>query len=766
MNVFNKTYLRLALVSVTFTFIFYFFCNIMVQYILDANIKLVCDVYYEQISSKVKSDISLLKSANEYLTKNEIIVDYLKNGNKNSEDTSLEKQKVASEIKSIEKILSTISFVYSINIVDLENKHLFSKVGEVENFDITTRSWYDEKFFKTHNDSSIITDGHIDYITEKETIAIVSLIYDDKDVSKYFSPIGAAVLDIYIDDLLNYIDNSFYIGVLKTEIYPKGTNFSDLKDDKDTYNIYINEEILDNGEYLVFKFDKSSLVNASTTKTSLQEMRRVLLFVGVTIAILLFVAIRISFKSALMSISKLKSILEKLNNNSYFVEDKNEFRQLEMLAGTLNKSFDDKIQELIYYDELTGLPNRKMLEHICNDLIEINKQFALIFIDLNKFKYINDVFGHNIGDEYLIKFSNIMKDLVSEKGTITRYSGDEFIIVYENYTTNKELIEFYNEKIVKVFLEPIIINEELTTEIGFSAGVAIYPKDGKTFEELVNKSDFMMYVNKKSFVNRRISFFNESMYEKLLYSEEVKKELKEALENDEFYLNYQPIIDKNCKILKAEALIRWDNKKLGFIPPDKFINYLEETRQIIKVGYWTIERVCKDIKELKIEKSNIQISVNISPLQLMLKDFVDNVINIVSKYNISYNLLCFEITESVLLDDRQFVVPNIKMLRDLGIKIALDDFGTGYSSFNYLRNYKLDILKIDKSFLGNNEKLDFDIINEIKQLSHLLNMEVVIEGVETKEQFNILGEIGIDYLQGYYFSKPIALEEFKKMLKG
>ena len=766
MNVFNKTYLRLALVSVTFTFIFYFFCNIMVQYILDANMKLVCDVYYEQISSKVKSDISLLKSANEYLTKNEIIVDYLKNGNKNSKDTSLEKQKVANEIKSIEKILSTISFVDSINIVDLENKHLFSKVGEIENFDIATRSWYDEKFFKTHNDSSIITDGHIDYITEKETIAIVSLIYDDKDVSKYFSPIGAAVLDIYIDDLLNYIDSSFYTGVLKTEIYPKGTNFSDLKDDKDTYNIYINEEILDNGEYLVFKFDKSSLVNASTTKTSLQEMRRVLLFVGVTIAILLFVAIRISFKSALMSISKLKSILEKLNNNSYFVEDKNEFRQLEMLADTLNKSFDDKIQELIYYDELTKLPNRKMLENICNDLIEIDKQFALIFIDLNKFKYVNDVFGHNIGDEYLIKFSNIMKDLVSEKGTITRYSGDEFIIVYEDYTTNKELIQFYNEKIIKVFLNPIKINEELTIEIGFSAGVAIYPKDGKTFEELVKKSDFMMYVNKKSFINRKISFFNESMYEKLLYSEEVKKELKEALENDEFYLNYQPIIDKNCKILKAEALIRWDNKRLGFIPPDKFINYLEETRQIIKVGYWTIERVCKDIKELKIEKSNIQISVNISPLQLMLKDFVDNVINIVNKYNISYNLLCFEITESVLLDDRQFVVPNIKMLRDLGIKIALDDFGTGYSSFNYLRNYKLDILKIDKSFLGNNEKLDFDIINEIKQLSHLLNMEVVIEGVETKEQFNILGEIGIDYLQGYYFSKPIALEEFKKMLKG
>ncbi|MDE6182536.1 MAG: bifunctional diguanylate cyclase/phosphodiesterase, partial [Eubacteriales bacterium] len=514
-----------------------------------------------------------------------------------------------------------------------------------------------------------------------------------------------------------------------------------------------------------FKFDKSSLINSTVTKSSLQKMRIALIIVGLAISILLFISIRICFSSALMSINKLKSILNKLNNDSYFVEDKNEFRQLEILADTLNKSFDDKIQELIYYDELTQLPNRKMLENTCESLINNEEAFALIFIDLNKFKYINDVFGHIVGDEYLIKFSSIIDDLIKTKGIATRYSGDEFIIIYKNYTTDEELLNFYNEKILKVFSKPIKINEELTTEIGFSSGVARYPRDGKTFEELINKSDFMMYTNKKSFINRKIAFFDEKIYDSLLYSEKVKSELKTALSENEFYMNYQPIIDKNYKITKAEALIRWNNKSLGFIPPDKFIKYLEETRQIIEVGYWIIEKVCQDISNSEISKNNIQISINISPLQLMLKDFVDNVKNIAEKYNIDYNLLCFEITETVLLDNRQYVMSNINKIKELGIKIALDDFGTGYSSFSYLRNYKLDILKIDKSFLKANQKLDFDIIKQIKDLAHLLNMDVIIEGVETKEQFDIMCSINIDYLQGYYFSKPIILEEFEKLLQ-
>lgn len=360
----------------------------------------------------------------------------------------------------------------------------------------------------------------------------------------------------------------------------------------------------------------------------------------------------------------------------------------------------------------------------------------------------------------------MVSQLIGERGIMTRYSGDEFIIIYKNYIDNKELVDFYEENLVKAFINPIKINEELTTDIGFSAGVSVYPKDASSFEELIDKSDFMMYVNKKNFVNRRIAFFDETMYESLLYSEKIKKELKMALKNNEFYLNYQPIVDKNKNILKAETLIRWNNKNLGFVPPDKFIKHLEETRQIVPVGYWIIEKVCEDIREAQLEKNNIQITINISPLQLMLKDFVSNVKNIIDRYNLDYKLICFEITENVLLDKKQYILENINKIRELGIQIALDDFGTGYSSFNYLRTYKLDILKIDRTFLKKNQKLDFDIINQIKELAHLLNMKVVIEGVETKEQFDIMGEINIDYLQGYYFSKPVLLDEFKKMLKG
>ena len=766
MNVFNRTYLKLILVSIIFTFIFYFFCNIMIGSIFKSNMKLVCDVYYKQISEKVKNDILLLKSANEYLAENEVIMEYFKNGNKDLENIQSERKEVLDQVKDIEKILDSISFADTINIIDLEDKYLFSKGREKKGFDITTRPWYDSKFFDSHNKNSKITQKHRDYSTGKETISVVSLMYDDEDVSKYFKPVGTAVLDIYVNDLLNYIDSSFYAGILKTEIYPENTNVEKLKSENTNENIYVNEDILNNGEYLVFRFDKSSLVNGSITETSLQKMRIVLLLVGIAIAIFLFIAIRVCFSSALMSINKLKSILDKLNNNSYFLQGKNEFRQLEILADTLNKSFDDKIQELIYYDELTDLPNRKKLEYICQELINNNQEFALIFIDLNKFKYINDVFGHTVGDEYLIKFSNMIKDLISEKGIITRYSGDEFIIVYKNYIDNDELLSFYNEKLVKAFSNPIKINEELITDIGFSSGVAIYPKDGQTFEELISKSDFMMYINKKNFVNRKLAFFDESMYESLLYSEKIKQELKYALEYNEFYLNYQPIVDKNYKILKAETLIRWNNRKFGFVPPDKFIKHLEETRQIITVGYWIIEKVCQDMQELITNENKIQIGINISPLQLMLKDFSSKVKNIIDKYNIDYSLLCLEITETVLLDKRQYVLENINNIRNLGIQIALDDFGTGYSSFSYLRTYKLDILKIDRTFLKENQKLDFEIIEQIKELAHLLGMEVVIEGVETKEQFEIMSQIGIDYLQGYYFSKPILLDEFKKMLKG
>ena len=766
MNIFNRTYLKLTSVCLCFTLIFYFFSSLMMNYVLENNMELVFDVYYKKSVRILDSDIKFLKFVTEYLSKNEVVLDYLENS-KDGKNVEGKKEGVLNQIGAVEKLVYKISFVDSIKIFDLKNNYVFNKRLEEENFYITKRPWYNKDFF-SKEDRTKITKRYLSYVSGKDEISIVSNIYDRRDNDF----LGFIILDISVDNLLNYINKTFDENVLESFIYSYYTDSAKLDIDKNKYNIYINKELLNNGEDLVFKFDKKELLNNSLAKEDLRNIRIILLIIGTIISIFLFITIRICFGAALMSIKKLKDILHKLDD-SCLIEERNEFRQLELLADSLNKTFDDKIYELIHYDSLTNLPNRKSLEYICEKNINANIPFAIVFIDLNKFKNINDVFGHHIGDEYLNKFSSILKELIKDKGVATRYSGDEFIIVYENYVSDEEFLDFYNKKFIDIFSKPIKINDTLTTDIQFSVGVSVYPRDGNSFEELINKSDFMMYVNKKNKVNIKISFFDEKMYEELLYIQKIKSELKFALLNNEFYLNYQPIIDKNSKILKAETLIRWNNKELGFIPPDKFINYLEETRQIIEVGYWIIEQVCRDLKTIQIYNENLQISINISALQLMLKDFVPEIIKILDRYNISYNNICFEITETVLLDNKDNVLENINKIKDLGISLSLDDFGTGYSSFNYLRTYKLDFLKIDKSFLKNSDsddynllKLDYDIINQIKEISHLLDIEVIMEGVETREQFNVMRDIGIDYVQGYYFSKPLCLKDFEDKLKG
>ena len=246
----------------------------------------------------------------------------------------------------------------------------------------------------------------------------------------------------------------------------------------------------------------------------------------------------------------------------------------------------------------------------------------------------------------------------------------------------------------------------------------------------------------------------------------MKEDLKYAVDNNEFVLYYQPIVDKNKTIKKLEALIRWNNKKLGFISPDKFIGYAEETGEIVKIGYWIIEEVCKNFVELFNSGYMLQVNINVSPIQLMEVDFVDRVEEILNKYNVVWENLCFEITESVVIDENIIIHDNLFLLNKKGVKVALDDFGTGYTSFSYLKKFKLDILKIDRIFIDNGSYVDFKIINNINNIAHILNMETVIEGVETEEQFKVLSNIGCDYFQGYYFSHPLPASEIIDYLKG
>ena len=246
----------------------------------------------------------------------------------------------------------------------------------------------------------------------------------------------------------------------------------------------------------------------------------------------------------------------------------------------------------------------------------------------------------------------------------------------------------------------------------------------------------------------------------------MKEDLKYAVDNNEFVLYYQPIVDKNKAIKKLEALIRWNNRKLGYISPDKFIEYAEETGEIVKIGYWVIEDVCKNFNELFKSDDMLKVSINVSPIQLMEVDFVNKAEEILNKYNVTWKNLCLEITETAVLDENIIIRDNLLLLNKKGVKIALDDFGTGYASFSYLKKFKLDILKIDRIFIDNGLHIDYKIVDNIKSIANLLNMETVIEGVETEEQFNNLKSVGCEYFQGYYFSRPLPISEINKILSN
>lgn len=729
--------------------------------ILDRVIQLTIEVHYDQVIQQLTEDMQLLKSTTEKISSNQKIVNLLDQNKSFNELDPEEASMLMDQINLYEQILESFSFVDTVNIVSLSGNYLFSKGHIYNDFLLNERPWYKEEYLYNYNKTySIVTDIHQDFTSNEDTLAIVSFIYtpDKKEL------LGAAILDIYIDDLLNNLKSSFDVGLLEPTIIPSSqdVNLHKQNIDKSEYSIRYTENILYNGNGILLAFNKDSIKENSIIKPILTYTSNLIFMIGLAISISLIIIIRLAFfRPALVSIDKLKQLLDTLNVDDTSLTHMDEFDQLKVISSTLGKSFDNKIQSLIYHDTLTGMPNRKKMMHICKALIQDKQPFALAFIDLNKFKKINDVYGHSIGDQYLITFSKIIKNALGNRGELIRYSGDEFIIIYKDFNCDIEFIEFYKNEILPPFTKPIAIQEDVNVSIEFSTGVAVYPRDGVEIEDLINKSDFMMYTSKSDSVPYKLLFFNQDIYKDMLYIEILKTQLKFAIQNNELTLYYQPIFNKDASIAKAEALIRFNNQILGPVPPAKFIPYAEETRAIIPIGYWIIEEVCKFIKEYTIP---IRIGINVSPIQLLEPDFLNKTKNILNMYNINLKQIYFEITESVLLDDSEVVSTNIHKLRELGIDIALDDFGTGYASFNYLKKYKLDILKIDKLFLDNASDDDYEIIRHIKKIANLLKMKVVIEGVETAEQFNNLRKIECDFFQGYYFSKPLVSKDLLKLL--
>nr|WP_281417569.1 EAL domain-containing protein [Alkaliphilus flagellatus] len=443
-----------------------------------------------------------------------------------------------------------------------------------------------------------------------------------------------------------------------------------------------------------------------------------------------------------------------------------------MELETANKELllhQQKINNLAYYDSVTMLPNRLFLVETLNKYIENasieNSRFAVLHLDLDRFKHINDTLGHNTGDKVLKLVGKRIEKLMEKEDFFARIGGDEFIILKGHINNDAETIDMANA-IIEEFNRPFEISGYqlfLTTSIGIS----IYPYGGENSNDLIKNSDISMYVAKGNGGNCYY-VYNKALSEKQMENLILINELRQALENNELIMFYQPIIDTvKGQVVGMEALLRWNKPEQGFISPDKFIPLAEETGLIIPIGEWVLKSVCIQNKRWIDRGYNAKrVFVNISARQFQQKDFFEKIITILNETGLDPNYLGLEITETTVVQDIKYTIEILNKLKDIGVSISIDDFGTGYSSFNYLKDMKVDGLKIDRSFIGetNNNCRKRAIAKTIILLAHQLNLTVTAEGVETKEQLEFLKENDCDYVQGYYYSKPISADEFEKFL--
>ncbi len=435
---------------------------------------------------------------------------------------------------------------------------------------------------------------------------------------------------------------------------------------------------------------------------------------------------------------------------------------------TRKKEYEEKIKQLAFYDVLTALPNRAFFEQNLNSIMDESKRykrrFGLLFLDLDNFKYVNDTFGHLVGDKLLQVVSTRLLDCVRKSDIVARLGGDEFTIIVRDIKDELDLVHI-SKKIISHLLDPIFIDEQ-ELYIGTSIGICIYPEDAKSADELTKKADIAMY-NSKNNGKNTYSFFSDDMNKSVLERYKKEQYMRESIIKGEFKMEYQPFMCCDSSSINAvEALIRWDHPKLGRVMPSEFIHIAEENGLILKLGEWIFDKVCEDFKVFT--RHNIKkVSVNISAKQFMDGGFAEFVKRTIEKYKIDPSFLEFEITEDIFLNKTPTVIKNLKEFEELGISFALDDFGTGYSSLNYIKQFAIDTVKIDKSFVDTmfeNEK-DMAIVNTILYLSKQLDKKVVAEGVENQEQFDYFKTQNSCNIQGYILSKPVAIDGLDEVIQ-
>ncbi|MFT4414891.1 EAL domain-containing protein [Fredinandcohnia humi] len=431
---------------------------------------------------------------------------------------------------------------------------------------------------------------------------------------------------------------------------------------------------------------------------------------------------------------------------------------------------EEKIAYLAYFDPDTGLPNRlrftEQMEEFVQRMSKKKKKLAIMFIDLDRFKLINDTVGHYAGDTILKELVNRMKGLLPPRTYLARFSGDKFTILFTKYVEIVNVVDF-GQKILHEISKPIMYEGQEFFLTG-SLGVSIYPNDGVKTDLLLKHADTAMNLAKQQGGNK-MQFYSTEMNEQVLYQLELESYLRRALEKDEFHLCYQPLVDlATGEIYGSEALIRWQHPKLGLVSPGEFIPLAEETGLIHDIGKWVLKRACQENKKWQdMGYGHLTISVNVSANQFQQISFIDEVKEALNETGLAPQYLTLELTEGVMLRNISHSIIVMKELQKLGVKVSIDDFGTGYSSLSYLKDLPINTLKIDRTFI-NNLKVntsDIAIVKAIITMGHGLSVKVVAEGVETNEQIALLKELECHYAQGYYINKPLKSDDFEKGLR-
>lgn len=658
------------------------------------------------------------------------------------------------------------------------------------NYDPRSRSWYTEALAsKDINISNIYSD----MTTQKDAVSIGKNLKD-----KSGKIIGVIAEDLLVETIYKKInniklDNEGYAFLMdktgKILVTPDYSlinhNFRELIENSSQSEIQTTSEnfktyIYRNQRKLIaFKDIKGAnlrlalVIPEKTAYKPLSSLLTIYLYIAL-ISILLASIISFVLDGNIVNrLRILSNVSNELRAGNFDVEmqelGKDEIGEVSQafkrMQSQLKKSFSE-LDWIAYHDLLTNLPNRlKLIEDmkiLINDCENTEKQFAVVFVDLDDFKNVNDILGYAAGDLLLIKVGEVL----NKKYRAYRIGADEFAVIISSFKTPEEL----HQK-VEAVSTLLSHNFELKYNSIYNSatiGISVYPKDFQELREMMTCTDAAL--NKaKATSPGSIKYYEASILEELDKRIELESGLRNALEKKEFILNYQPIVDKNQRIKGFEALIRWKREDGKIISPMEFIPVLENMAIIHDVGLWIIREAVTSLNKFKeYYKTDLTMAINLSANQIKQQSFCENVIELMKEVNADPKYIEFEITETVIIESIEIVRDQLKLLSDFGIRISLDDFGTGYSSLNYLQHFPINILKIDKSFIDylKNDTVDKSLIKHIIEIAHWFNMETIAEGVETDFQNDYLIENKCDYIQGYLYFKPMNETDVLTYLNG